>query len=175
MVPVSFFSASPPTATFISTAILAILLCKQVCSGFVPCLANRARYIYSNEYIQPELDNVSSLILSGFTSKEARRVYQIKNRCDASQTESKPRRCVMPFVTSFSDIISDILGRSDIRTASKPSLNLGGLLLNKKPRKAQILGLVYHIPCADCDCSYVSETGCTPYERITEHKCSVGN
>ena len=148
---------------------------KQVFSGLIFCLANRARNICSDEHLKPELDKVfASLVRSGFTSKEARRVYHTRNRRDAAP-EPKRRRCFLPYVPGLSDKIRHILGRFDISTTCKPPLTLGGLLLKKRPVKAQLYGLVYRIPCADCSWSYVGETGRTLKERVTEHKRAVRN
>ena len=54
-------------------------------------------------------------------------------------------------------------------------MSLGGVLVKKRQREREALGVVYRIPCKDCSWSYVGETGRTLAERLTEHKRAVKN
>ena len=48
-------------------------------------------------------------------------------------------------------------------------------LSSRKPIGLEKMGLVYRIPCSQCDWSYVGETGRTLQERVGEHRRTVRN
>ena len=61
---------------------------------------------------------------------------------------------------------------------SKPPSSLRelceSLVHTKQPQPAlKRKGVVYHVPCADCDCVYIGVTGRTLEKRLSEHRGAV--
>ena len=63
----------------------------------------------------------------------------------------------------------------DVRAVFKSRDVLGQTLTKVKTRlpEEKRKGVVYRIPCGDCDSCYIGETGRTLQKRITEHKYAV--
>ena len=64
---------------------------------------------------------------------------------------------------------------SDVRTIFKSSGILRSVLTRVKTKTPELMkkGVVYKIPCRECETSYIGETGRTLQKRITEHKYAV--
>ena len=81
------------------------------------------------------------------------------------------------YVRGTSEIISRILRPYNIRVAHRPITTLRNLLTNVKdkehPRDRQ--GAIYKIKCADCQATYIGETGRNLNTRLTEHKRATKN
>ena len=78
----------------------------------------------------------------------------------------------IPYVRHVSECVRRILNRMDIRTCFKPMRTLRHMLVHPKdptPMPA-VSGVVYEIPCQDCEESYIGQTGRTLDHRIKEHK-----
>ena len=43
----------------------------------------------------------------------------------------------------------------------------------KQPREDKKKGVIYEVPCKDCECVYIGETGRTLEKRLTDHKNAV--
>jgi len=76
---------------------------------------------------------------------------------------SNPRRktlCILPYVKRTSDKIADICRKAEVQPVFQQKTTLRGLLTRVKgPQKHMDKGVVYQIPCAQCDEVYISETG----------------
>ena len=61
--------------------------------------------------------------------------------------------------------------------AFKRGRTMRSLLTNLKPKKSpfQKPGVIYRIPCMDCDQAYIGETARTAEERFAEHKRAIRN
>ena len=59
-----------------------------------------------------------------------------------------------------------------VRVCFKSNRTLRSILMCVKPKVSpeDNKGVIYHIPCQDCDKSYIGETGRTLKVRLTEHK-----
>ena len=64
-----------------------------------------------------------------------------------------------------------------IRICFQANTTLRSLLTNVRPRRDpyDAKGVIYHIPCKDCEKSYFGETGRTLRTRLTEHRRSCTN
>ena len=101
----------------------------------------------------------------------------------ATEGEHKPpeeekRYLCLPYVRGVSERIDRVCKSIDsvkIKTSFKPVKTLTQVLnrvKNKVPNE-QRKGVVYEVPCEDCEQSYVGETGRTLKKRIVEHKAAV--
>ena len=81
----------------------------------------------------------------------------------------------VPYIRGVSDKVKRILQDHNVKVAFKPAQKLGDVMLKTKdgiPVEKQT-GVIYFIPCADCDVHYVGETGRAFQTRIKEHMSSV--
>ncbi|KAK3735298.1 hypothetical protein QZH41_000232 [Actinostola sp. cb2023] len=82
---------------------------------------------------------------------------------------------ILPYVKGTTEKISRVLSRHKIRTCVKPHKTLREIL--SRPKDPVIsekqTGVVYTIPCGECDTSYIGETGRALGTRIKEHQASV--
>ena len=83
----------------------------------------------------------------------------------------------IPYIKGTSEIISRILRLYNIRVAHKPITTLRHILTNVKDKEQPYdrQGAVYKINCADCQATYIGETGRNLNMRLTEHKRSTKN
>jgi len=82
------------------------------------------------------------------------------NKRNKSAQESKGL-AVIPFVEGLSETAGRILRKYGINTAMKPYRTLRQLLVHPKDQcTVEETGeCVYRIPCHNCDCTYIGETG----------------
>ena len=98
----------------------------------------------------------------------------------AQQTESHPRSqppdsysafISIPYVQGVSEPIKRVLAQVGIGVALKPHCMLSSVFRKPKDRivESEKSGLVYEIPCRDCDAVYIGETGRSLKTRKREH------
>jgi hypothetical protein len=77
----------------------------------------------------------------------------------------------LPYVSGFTDKFKRILENYKIKVAIKPLRTVKDILPSQKDRLDPIkkTGVVYEIPCVDCDQVYIGETGRSFYTRRREH------
>ena len=101
--------------------------------------------------------------------KKTIRKYKSKNE----KAQEKSRGVVtVPYVHSFTDKIQHILTKHRVVTEVKPQTTLRQVLAHRKDKvnKQKKKGVVYKIPCNQCEKVYIGETGRQLGTRITEHK-----
>ena len=83
----------------------------------------------------------------------------------------------IPYIRGTSESIRRILSKENIRVAFRSRTTVRSILTNVRPRISQHdkKGVVYCIPCQDCDKVYVGETGRTLNIRQKEHKRHLFN
>ena len=90
---------------------------------------------------------------------------------------SNPRRktlCTLPYAKGTSDKIADICRKAGIQPVLQQKTTRRGLLARVKgSQKYMNKGVVYQIPCAQCNEVYIGETGRPLKTRISEHKWVV--
>jgi hypothetical protein len=81
----------------------------------------------------------------------------------------------LPYVQGFSEQLRRVFGSYDIRTAFKPVSTLRNALVHPKDKRNAMdnTGVVYKIPCSNCNKVYVGETGRKLSTRLSEHKHEV--
>jgi len=82
---------------------------------------------------------------------------------------------VIPYVEKVSETIMRIMKKHNVPVTMKPWKTLKDLLVHKKDKqdKEDITECVYKVPCANCDKTYVGETGRKLGARLHEHKTEV--
>lgn len=100
---------------------------------------------------------------------------KIKSRNKDDKDDEWKGFVTLPYVGGTTEKIQRILTSHKIKTAIKPSSTLRQVL--SKPKDAvpneKKTGVVYEIPCADCDLVYIGETGRSLLTRTKEHIASV--
>jgi len=82
---------------------------------------------------------------------------------------------VIPYVQNVSGSIARIMRKYDAPVAMKPYKTLKNVLVHPKDKqnKEEITECVYKVPCANCDKTYVGETGRKFGVRLQEHRTEV--
>ena len=82
---------------------------------------------------------------------------------------------VLPYIEGTTDKLSRILRKHNIFTAFKPHRTFRNILVHPKDKinKEERCGVVYGIPCRNCEFIYVGETSRQLKTRIAEHKDEV--
>ena len=83
-------------------------------------------------------------------------------------------KVVLPYVRGCSERIARIFRRYDLFTAYKPLNKLSSIFrLPKDPvSERAVCGVVYEIPCMDCDKIYIGQTGNSLETRIQQHRAA---
>lgn len=87
---------------------------------------------------------------------------------------SSQKRAGIPYIPSTSEALSRILRSYNVQVAHIPNQKLRQSLVNVKDKlpKEKFPGVVYVVPCADCDYVYIGETG--DFERrLKQHNYDV--
>ena len=82
------------------------------------------------------------------------------------------RVVTVPYVHSFTEKIQRIFTKHRVATVVKPQTTLRQVLVHPKDKveKQKKAGVVYKIPCSQCEKVYIGETGRQLGTRITEHR-----
>ena len=89
--------------------------------------------------------------------------------------EKPAARVTLPYIQGVSEAIRRVLKDLDITTSFRPMTSLRKVLSHPKdplPPSTRS-GVIYQIPCRDCDKSYIGQTGRTLLQRIKEHQRAV--
>ena len=92
-----------------------------------------------------------------------------------SNTQEVKGRMILPYVKGVTDRLGRILKKFDLGVYFKPSRKLSAALHAPKdrPSKEKTKGVVYRIPCKDCDQCYIGQTGNSFDMRIKQHKAAL--
>ena len=104
-----------------------------------------------------------------FLKKQRRSVFETNPREDRSPGG------VLPYIRSVTERLKRVLQKHNLVVAEKPVVRLKNILRKVKdnvPTEKQT-GIVYTIPCSNCDIQYIGETGRSLQTRRCEHKRSV--
>ena len=91
------------------------------------------------------------------------------------EKREKKGQVVIPYVKGLSEGVSRVLRKYQIETAMRPVNTLKERLVHPKDKvdKMETGGVVYQIPCKNCDSTYIGETGRLFRTRLEEHKKEV--
>ena len=87
----------------------------------------------------------------------------------------KPPTVILPYIRGLSETIKRLLEKLDVRVRLRPNSTLRQILVKPKdpvPIEQQN-GVVYRIPCGDCESTYVGQSGRSLACRMKEHQRAV--
>ena len=94
----------------------------------------------------------------------------------STRSNSPPRSMAsLPYIKGVSEKLSRVLKKHDIRASFRPMHTLRKALVHPKdkPEKIDTMGVVYDIPCKDCDSHYIGETERKFSVRKKEHEAAI--
>ena len=94
---------------------------------------------------------------------------------ERKEGRSEARWYGVPYISSMSEAVARLLAPHGIRLAHRPAQTLRVTLMQTKDplRDEEKTGLIYEVPCGDCDGVYVGETDRPLQTRIQEHRAAV--
>ena len=110
---------------------------------------------------------------NGYPASFVDRALNKKRRPNELPTPDKPIGTItVIYIKGVSQCIGRILGRADIRTTSRTVTTIRSLLVKTKPvtEEHKKKGVIYKVPCQDCNKVYIGETGRRFGTRLNEHK-----
>ena len=151
----------------------------RVKSGTIRCLAERARRICDKEGIREEMNYLRNIFRkNGYPNHLiTRNLKKIRTQTKNSEETEKQPHLFLPYVQGISEKIEVACRKMGVRTSFKSNGTLRQILtrVKTKPTILKKKGVVYRIPCQDCETSYIGETKRSLRKRITEHKYAVEN
>ncbi|XP_072048674.1 uncharacterized protein [Amphiura filiformis] len=83
----------------------------------------------------------------------------------------------LPYVEGLSERLRRVFNSAGVSTSFKPQNSLRRSLVSPKDKTEQEKqsGVVYSIPCKDCDSLYIGESGRKLEKRLTEHKSKAAS
>lgn len=142
----------------------------------VSALITRAKRLCSNQQrLKEELTTVHhELSANGYPRNFVARIENQILRPNGTASKTATMRAAIPYVQGVSEALCRVFSKYDLRVAHVPSSKLRSRLVNVKDKMEsdKFPGVVYKIPCADCDCVYIGETGKFS-RRLKEHQRDV--
>ena len=95
---------------------------------------------------------------------------------NSTQTsQALPKLLLLPYVPELSERIEKMCRPLGVKTVCRSRCTLRSSLVHvKQPREdKKKKGVIYEVPCKDCECVYIGETGRTLEKRLSEHKNAV--
>lgn len=89
----------------------------------------------------------------------------------ASSVPAPCKRAAIPYASGTSEALARVLRSFDVHVSHVPVKKLKNVLTNVKDKlpKEKFPGVVYRIPCTDCDHVYIGETG--DFQRRLKERC----
>ena len=155
----------------------------RIKSGIIKCLGTRARKVCHATRLTGENNHLRQVLqANGYPTQLVYRTLRnhptppsLPPTQTDTQAETTPKFLHHPYVKGISERIERKCKHLGIRTTLKSRETLReSLVRTKEPqpdRKRK--GVVYEVPCADCECVYIGETGRTLEKRLSEHKGAV--
>ena len=96
---------------------------------------------------------------------------------ESSNREQCKGYVVIPYIQGTSEKIKRVLQQHGLKVVQKPTRRLGDVISKIKDEvvDGKETGVVYSIPCKDCDVQYIGQTGRVFLTRKKEHISSVRN
>ncbi|CAN7978019.1 unnamed protein product, partial [Ixodes persulcatus] len=145
-------------------------------SSVVSALFRRALTVCSTKKsLKMEVDIIKrDLRKNNYPTRFVNKIYKQLRHPPTSKNKNTSSRMCVPYLHGTSEVLARVLRPYGIAVTHKPVSTLGHFLPLPKdrPPKEKAQGLIYQIPCAECDASYVGETKNFP-ERLRRHKYDV--
>ena len=147
--------------------------------GTIRCLANRAeRICIDRDTLADEKQHLERAFMkNGYPRNIVRRALMKTTRRHEDEERSdttRPPLCILPYVRGLSEKIKRICNKRGVKTVFKKTKTARDTLTNVKgTHKNSDKGVIYQIPCVDCDHVYIGETGRPFHVRLKEHQRAV--
>ena len=154
----------------------------QVKSGVISCLRNRAEKACDQEHLKTEMVHLKKtfkangyppcLILKGLHQQN--RHPPQPSQDDTTSQEERPKLLYLPYVKGISEHIQRVCRQMNVRAVFRSRGTLRESLMRVKIPRPPLLkkGVVYKVPCMDCNSTYIGETG-RNLKRLAEHRAAV--
>lgn len=143
-------------------------------------LFHRGNNICDAQFKTSEFNAINqSLQLNGYPVNRINKIKRqtIKPRTDQNQTSNNNdiKFISAPYIKGVSERASRILRKHNIKLAHKPTNTLKTNLCKMKDARSseEKAGVIYKMPCRDCEVCYIGETGRALRERLKEHEKDV--
>ena len=93
----------------------------------------------------------------------------------STESESSNGLVILPYIKGKTEQLKQVLCKHKFKVAMKPMFTLRSQLMRPKDALGELKqsGVVYGIPCEDCDVEYIGETGRAFGTRQDEHERAV--
>ena len=109
--------------------------------------------------------------------KGLQKATKTHNTREDRENEGEDRRrplCILPYIRRMAERLARICTRKGARPVFRHMATLRTVLTHVKGKHRNAdKGIVYQIPCGDCEKSYIGETGRPFIVRMNEHRCAV--
>ena len=155
----------------------------RVKSGTIRCLTKRAENVCDERNLKKEKSHIQDAFArNGYPTRMIKHnlkttASQLKPIPEGDDLNNKPPNLYLPYVQGLSEKIQTLCKKIGVRTVFKSKGTLRQLLTRVKSKRPTMKkkGVVYKIPCQDCDAVYIGETGRSLQKRLAEHKYAVKN
>lgn len=91
---------------------------------------------------------------------------------EEAEERTDTKKIFLPYVRGVSERTEKVCRQLNIKTVFKSNGTLRQTLMRVKNRRSEEArrGVVYEVPCRDCNQTYIGETGRLLQERLKEHK-----
>jgi len=150
---------------------------KETVAGFF----RRALLYCNEEFVSQELEFIKQTfrnlgypdnLIEDIYHKTKRKMYP-KKVTKKELKEEKKQRVIIPYMDGLGDLKEIIPKNVQLCYRSSNSLRTSLVKTGGIRKENEVRGLVYGIPCADCDKWYIGETGNTLKKRIRDHRYAI--
>lgn len=113
-----------------------------------------------------------ALAVCGYPKWSFRKVDRRRSTIRDKPKEDTIGSVVLPYVKGITEECQRVIKSYNISCAAKPVRTLRNFLVHAKDKRSfeENTGVVYKIPCANCDSAYIGETGRNLGTRLSEHR-----
>ena len=149
----------------------------------IKTLYSRARCLSSTSIlrIEEEAHILQALLMNCYPQHLVQMVRDVVSTTAVPPPDPKDQEPIakvsLPYIRPVSDCIARILRRLNIKVSFHPLRTLRHSLVRVKDEIPALVknGVVYQVPCKDCQSSYVGQTKRSLAVRLKEHKRAVFN
>ena len=143
--------------------------------GIIQCLKNRAEKVCDDSTRWQEINHLQRVFkANGYPNAIVKRNLRHRPRPTSTTeppTDETPPKLFLPYISGISERVDRICHPLGIKTVYKSKSTLVKV---KQPRDDKMKkGVVYEVPCRDCNSVYIGETSTTLEKCLSEHKNAV--
>lgn len=144
--------------------------------SLVKCMTKRASVFSSNDDSRKhQISSMKHVLNCNGYPKNFIDVNSFDYRKSSTVISTNTNKVVLPYVKNISEPIARILRKHKIQCLHKPVKKICDILKLPKDQVDHDLyrGVVYKIPCDNCDRSYVGQTGNSFQSRVKQHQAAL--